>query len=282
MDLSLFVVPYDMAVHGYGMGRGPVHLLHQGLAGALAREAGGSLHAETVEVPSEPPPAEIRTAFELARRLAPRVATTIDQGRLPVVLTGQCSSALGVVAGLAGRDPGVVWFDAHGDFNTPETTASGFLDGTALALVLGHCWQRLAASVPGFRPVPEAQVVLAGARDLDPPEEERLAASAVHRLRPAEVPGRVGETVRTAASGRGLYLHLDLDVLDPAAGSVNRFAAPGGVSVDDLVAAVTAVGRAGRIRAVTLSAYEPSLDTDGRVAAAVFAVARAAVRAAVA
>ena len=75
--------------------------------------------------------------------------------------------------------PGVVWFDAHADFNEPSTAISGYFDGMGLAVLTGSAWEALHATVPGVRALPESAVVLAGARDFDPPEEQRLAASEI-------------------------------------------------------------------------------------------------------
>jgi len=72
---------------------------------------------------------------------------------------------------------GIVWFDAHADFNTPETTNSGFLDGMGLAIAVGHCWRSLSRTVEGFRPVREGNVVLVGGRGASPAEKERLSRS---------------------------------------------------------------------------------------------------------
>src|SRR5206468_12877100 len=93
------------------------------------------------------------------------------QGRFPVVLSGNCGASLGVVGGLmqarggaAARPLGVVWMDAHGDFNTPDTSASGFLDGMSLAALVGRCWRALTLVTPGVA-VPEHHVLHLGGRD---------------------------------------------------------------------------------------------------------------------
>ena len=81
----------------------------------------------TVEAPSEFR-AEIRTAFELLRALAERVRFAYNNGAFPLVLSGNCNGSLGTLAGIGSNDQtGIIWFDGHGDFNTPETTESGFL-----------------------------------------------------------------------------------------------------------------------------------------------------------
>src|SRR5262249_19886505 len=152
-----------------------------------------------------------------------------EDGALPLVLSGNCNAAVGVLAGLQPTRPAVVWFDAHGDYNTPETTVSGFLDGMALAIATGRCWRSLASTVPGFEPSGEDQVALVGARDVDAGEAEILEKSAVRRIRVAEVRSAGVEAAfgpaLAALESRSdsIYLHLDLDVLDPDEAPANPY-----------------------------------------------------------
>ena len=163
--------------------------------------------------------------------------------RVPVVLSGDCSTALGTVAGLqqAGLDPAVVWFDAHGDVQTLETTESGYLGGLPLRMLTGYRPDLLAARL-GLAPVPEHRIVLAGARDLDPPEVAYLDRARIQRwevdqLSPARLP-----------SGP-LYVHLDLDVVDPAEVGGLRFPAPGGPSLAQVAGALRMLAATGRVAA---------------------------------
>jgi arginase len=161
-----------------------------------------------------------------------------------------------------------VWFDAHADFNDPSTTLSGYLDGMGLAVLTGGAWQGMLAEVPSAQPVPESRVVLAGARNYDAPEEARLRTSQVvqvpaERLRSPEVLVKSIEARETEVSG--LYLHVDLDVLDADVARVNVHSAPDGINgdqLDDLVAALTAKFP---VRAVSLTAYDPACDVDVHV-----------------
>jgi arginase len=175
---------------------------------------------------------------------------------------------VGTLAGLSGA-PTVLWLDAHGDFNTPETTASGFLDGMALAVIAGRCWANLARTVPGFRPVPEHDVVLLGARELDTAERLLLDGSEIARLSPEQVPADLSP-VLAKWSGREAYVHLDLDALDPVAGRANALAAPGGSSVEEMCAALEQIGRTLRVQAVALTAYDPLCGSEGRICRAAF------------
>ena len=162
------------------MGAGPEALADGGLVAQLEGH-GHNVCRTVVERPGGGWAAEIRTAFDLAANVARAVRSTRSAGRLPVILAGNCGVALGVVSALD-RGTAVLWADAHGDFNTPETTVGGFLDGMALACVVGRCWMGMSAQVPGYAPVAEDLVWLLGARDLDSLEEEALEHSSVHRI----------------------------------------------------------------------------------------------------
>jgi arginase len=180
-------------------------------------------------------------------RLADVVAGAVVSGAVPLVLSGDCTTALGTVAGLqrAGCDAGIVWCDAHGDLHTPATTASGYLGGMPLRLLVGACPELIGAGL-GLRPVPEDRVLLVGARDLDPPEASYLAGAAI---RTCEVAG-----LDPAALPRGpLYVHLDADVIDPAEIAGLRFPAPGGPDCDAVAAALRLLLGTGRVVAVGLA-----------------------------
>ncbi|MFL5580321.1 MAG: arginase family protein [Gemmatimonadaceae bacterium] len=276
MDVHIIVVPYDSAHRDERMGAGPRSLLGAGLRERLVAR-GHRVQAEVIEPPKESWLAEIRTAFELARGVARAVRLAREGGRFPLVLTGNCGVSLGVAAAL-GPETRVVWCDAHGDFNTPETTVGGFLDGMGLATLVGRCWTTIARGVEGFAPLAEEHVWLVGARDLDPAEAELLDASAVRRVAAAEVDERLAARIaREASDGAPLYLHLDIDVMDPADGRANMYAAPGGVRAEALARFVGALARQAPLAAMTLSAYDPEEDDDSGAGEAAIDAIEAAV-----
>lgn len=269
MDLHLIAIPYDSGIRGWRMGAGPDHLLTAGLEQHL-RAAGHTVAAERILLPPDPPPREIRAAFDLAARIAERVAEVRAAGALPVILAGNCFASLGALAGMADDAPAVVWLDAHADFNTPETTRSGMMDGTALATATGRCWRELAADVAGFRPVPDARVCLIGTRDLDDAEAALLRDAAVAVLSPRDLPVRMTSALDTLrGQAETVYLHIDLDVLDPEVGRANPFAAPDGLLLGQVIGIIRAVRRRFRIGAAAITAYDPSCDPDGRIPPAV-------------
>jgi arginase len=157
----------------------------------------------------------------------------------------------------------IIWFDAHGDLNTPETSKTGYFDGMALATALGWSWTQLTTAIPGFAPREEGNVLLVGGRDLDQEERARLTRSRVrHYLPPAMGQGDRDAAFEAAlapsSAARHAYVHLDLDVLDPSELTVNRFSVAGGVSVAWLESALRSVRQRHTIAAVGVSAYDPS------------------------
>jgi arginase len=177
-----------------------------------------------------------------------RVADAVAHApSVAVVLAGDCTTSLGVLAGLqrSGQDVGVVWFDAHADFHTEQTSTSGYLGGLPLAMAVG------VGTVPlptlALRPVSAERTLLVGARDVDPGEVEPLARSAVRRAAPATL------TIEDLPPGR-LYLHVDVDVCDPNEIHDLLYPAAGGVSLPALHNALRLVISTGRIAAIGVAA----------------------------
>ncbi len=228
-DIRLIAVPYELGRLRDGVGLGPEVLLEHGAEQALAAN-GARVATELIELDRKFDN-EIDATFALAAELAERVRAARAAGALPVILSGSCFAAVGVVAGLDDPAPGVVWFDAHGDFNEPTTSPSGYLDGMGLSVLTGSAWEAMLASLPGARALAETAVVLAGARDFDDAEAERLDASRVAQVAaeslrdPESLLDAVGELEPRPSA---VYLHLDLDVLDLDVARVNRYASAEG------------------------------------------------------
>jgi arginase len=272
MNLQLLLVPYDSGRRGWRCGAGPEHLLHAGLAKQL-QDHGHVVTAITVieDDPAESP-AEIRTAFELARRLASAVRLARAAGDFPLVLSGNCNTAPGTLSALTPARRAIFWFDAHGDCNTPETTGTGFLDGMGLATSLGLCWRELTGALPGFQPVGAEATFLLGARDLDPPEAALLERSAITTVPVDRIPDALPALLAAAAWADTLgYLHLDLDVMDPAVGSANYLPVPGGLSVPQLTDAIAAIRARVPLGAAAVASYSPADDHDQGICRAAFA-----------
>jgi arginase len=278
MDIQLLIVPYDSGNRGARMGAGPEKLLEAGLERTL-RENGHTVHTRIAELSPDFWHAEIQTSFELMRMLAGAVREARESGRLPIVLAGNCNTAIGTIAGLGADSTGVAWFDAHGDFNTPETTNSGFLDGTAVAILTGRCWTQLAATVPGFTPIADERVCLIGTRDLDSLESALLDESSVDVIEPRHLRSALPRTLKSIRGHvKSMYVHLDLDVLDSAIAAANSYAVSGGLTLEDLDLALAQIAGKFEIAGITLSAYDPAVDTNGYAAKAAIRLISTAAR----
>lgn len=260
---SLALAVVAAANGGKRMGAGPLRIVEAGLIESLTA-TGHEAQLVPIELESDFP-TEIASAFALAHSIKARVAAALERRSLPVILAGNCIAALGAVAALG--EPRVTWFDAHADLNTPDSTRSGFLDGMALSILLGRCWSTLAADV-GLKPVREDRVYLIGARDLDPAEEEFLRGSSVHRHASDS-----GASSRDWPTGERIYLHIDLDVLDPTVGTANGYSVPGGLTLENLLTLVGQATQQNSVGAVTLSAYDPTGDSSGTIARAASKIA---------
>ena len=274
MRIRILQVPYDCGQRAVRMGRGPLHLVERGLADRL-RDGGHEVEVELIET-GETFPSEIKVTFDLQRRIADRVRAAVATGAMPIILGGNCNYTVGAIAGLDPLKTGLVWFDAHGEFNTPETTVGGFLDGMGLAIGTGRCWRPLAATIPGFRPIPDSNIVLIGGRDFDAEELRELQRTQMTLVDPDFVKkwGTLGALMPTLAALHGriqdVYVHLDLDVLDPKEATANMWAVDGGLTIDQVDQTLRLIRKRFVLRGVGLGSFDPEADHDGRALNAAF------------
>jgi arginase len=263
--VQLVQVPYAIGDERHPASEGPRQVVDAGATQALAARG---VSATVSRVERGVPFADSASAsLVVNRKLARVVGDALASGRLPIVLAGSCDAALGVLAGFDHSRCGVVWIDAHADFNTPESTVSGFFPGMAAAVITGHCYRSFWAQIGDSSPVAEGAVVMLGVRELSPEaERERLERSAIQ-----VVPWRDGQpqadVLRTLDELRTrvdeVYLHVDLDGLDPAdAPGIVDAPVPGGLTGDDAEGVLRAVAARFRIRAAAVTTYNPALDED--------------------
>ena len=265
-------VPTDYGASRRGVDMGPSAIRYAGLGATLDAMGLESTDAGDLSVPrieSRDPGRDdakyLPVVESVCRRLADRVAGTLAGGETPLVLGGDHSIAIGSLAGTArGADVGVLWFDAHGDFNTPATTPSGNVHGMALAAALGRGefadldW----APAPGLDP---SRVALVGLRDLDSGERAALRESDVHAYTMSDVDDRgvtavVDDAVAAASGGDGVHVGLDLDWLDPTEAPGVGTPVRGGVTYREAHAALERVATDATVRSLELVEVNPILD----------------------
>jgi len=265
--IRLIEVPYDSGRHGVRHGAGPGALVAAGAAARLGAHGADVAHA----VVTVPDGFAVEAAHGTAAMGAVAREVAAHPADLPVVLAGNCGATLGVLAGLRARAPGrrvaVLWCDAHGDLQLPSTSGSGFFDGMALAMATGRAWQRLAAGVPGHAPVPDERVLHVGGHDLDDAERALLAASRMARLGVPDVRAGRSAAALDALATRcdAVHVHVDLDVLDPSVAPANSYAAPGGLTADELRGVVAAAADRLPLASATVASWDPACDVDGRM-----------------
>ena len=193
------------------------------------------------------------------KQIAAFVESSLKNGLRPVSIAGDCCSALGVLAGLqrAGVKPILLWLDAHGDFNTWETTPSGFLGGMPLAMAVGRGEQEMVVNL-GMKPFPEECVILYDARDLDPGEKEAVAGSKLTHVHKAD------KLLKYIPAKQPLYVHFGTDFVNPEDAPAMSYRADGGPRADEVRKTFHSLAQHFQIAAVSLSTWNPRLDGDGR------------------
>lgn len=171
---------------------------------------------------------ELDAATPTLREMATRLDQVLRSGRTPVTASSRCAVALATLPVVAAHRPDavVVWFDAHADLNTPESTSTGYLGGLAYSGPLGMWDSGLGSGLV------TSNAVLVGTRDLDPAEQALVDAGTISLI---EVGPDMADVLSTVVNGRPVYVHVDCDVLD--AGTVpTDYLVPGGMTLADLEA----------------------------------------------
>jgi len=213
---------------------------------------------------------QMRSMGRVYAVLAGHVEAAVAAGDLPVSISGDCVSTMGVMAGLqrAGREPQrMLWLDAHGDFHTWATTHTQYLGGMPLAMLVGRQDRRqnrrdsisALRDAIGVRPYPEELVLLSDARDLDPGEDVALARSAIVRCTLDQVLGNL-------STHETLYVHFDTDVLDEAQRMpALKYHVPAGPRVEEMAELFRCL-RDYPLVAVSVSAWHSELDAGDQAA----------------
>jgi arginase len=273
--------PLDLGAGRRGVDMGPSAIRYAGLEdrlSALGVECvdEGNVAAAVAEATAESDPrARFLPAIKATcERIAGLVGAALDHDRIPIVLGGDHSIALGTLAGLASRrGPGaVLWFDAHGDLNTPETTPSGNVHGMPLAAALGRGgpgFDSPAWTLPALQP---ERVAVIGARELDPGERALIAELELRVFTMSELDRRgieavVTEALERAAGAAFVHVSLDMDGLDPDVAPGVGTAVRGGLTYREAHLAMELIAESGLLCCLEIVEVNPILDRQNATAA---------------
>ncbi|MGY1796105.1 arginase family protein [Geodermatophilus sp. SYSU D00525] len=274
--VHLLRVPFDSGHEELRMGAGPTALARGGAADRLRGR--GHVVTERVVRPDGGWRAEVATAFELSRVVAGAVAAAWVSGAVPVLLSGNCGTTLGVLAGLTatGRRLGLVWLDAHGDFDTPR-------GGPPAASSTGRAWRSWSAAAGarsprasrGSRPWPRATSswpAPATSPRRSRPSCGRRASPGSRRRGCATARRSTPPWPALAARVDAVHPHVDLDVYDPSIAPANGYAAPDGLGAGEVLDLVARAASRLPVVSLTLASYDPALDPAGRLRATALAL----------
>jgi arginase len=199
---------------------------------------------------------QIGNIVSLNQAIRDFVAETLASDTKPFVLCGDCLSAIGCLAGL--QDSGVrpdflLWFDAHGDFHTHESTLSGHLGGMPLAMITGRGAQDILNGV-GLSPFPDERICHVGARDVEPGEAELLNSSRVLVVR------HLHGALRHIPPRASVWVHFDTDYINPSDAPAMRYPAPGGPRAPAIAQEFRLLTRRQSVIGLSVSAWAPHLD----------------------
>ncbi len=296
MDVALVKMPYTGSRNVPELSCGPDHVESGDLV-RLIGDCGATVQSvSTVKLSPEQDSREYGEWHRMGLacgHLARLVAGHVRAGRFVVGLLGNCTALLGMLAGLqrsggaaaAPRRVGMLFVDAHPDFNTPETTLSGMLGGMPVAVAAGLCLTRLRREAGLDPALATSSVVMAGLRDVDEKERELLEASRIETLSVEDLqtrsPRMHEQLDRLASTSDAVYVHVDMDVLDAAEVGGHPFAVPGGPSSDELAAALEIACGAAPTAALGIASTPPAgRDGDGSARRAAHRLILAAVRSA--
>jgi arginase len=286
--ISLIGLPYQFGrradEHGYQMARGPEVLLADDAAPSHLRQLFSDVDVTWLDELDDPQPQPdgkrpLPPGDQMIRQLVQNTAlaaTVRDakaNGRIPIVAAGGCNSSIGVVGGLADNGIGLIWFDAHADAETPDSSPDGLFEGMPVAVIAGLCWPRWRKRIGGFTEIPVSRIIQIGLHDrafdyeaedgfagagtgyglgtvIDPPVVERegyeaAVLSALTLLR--------RETDR-------VYVHIDADVIDEKYMRASLHVASGGPSPDQLRWSLDQIADLFSIEAVSFSSYDTAVD----------------------
>ncbi len=277
-SVRIIGVPIDLGQSKRGVDMGPAALRYAGLAARLT-ELGCRVHdSGNIEVPIRETVADeellhylpsVRTTCQAVYAAA---RSAVEEGQIPLFIGGDHTLAIGSIGGSTHREPaGLIWIDAHGDFNTPQTTLTNNIHGMTLAVLMGDGYPELVdVGRPGPKLVAE-DVVMIGIRELDPGERVRLKESGitVYSMRDIDERGMnavMREALERLEHRERLHVSLDMDALDPQAGPGVGTLSPGGITCREAQLMMEIIADSERCSALDIVEINPIFDHHNQTA----------------
>ena len=274
MRVQIITVPYRYDERNDGLGRGPQALVDAGIAAILRTAGHDVLDPVDVTLPDDERvsgPISVNIG-RLGSHTAEQIHAARAAGLVVLVLAGDDTASIGVVAGLqrahgAGARIGLVWVDAHGDFNTPETSYSGILAGMPVAILAGLAgplWREAAGLAA---PLPTDRILIVGPRELDEKEEALLRSTDVQLLTSSDLRDADQLTraiQRLAANVDLISVHIDLDVLDPSLVPSASTPARGGMMIEEAATLIVQLLETGKVVVVSIAGLNPGAGERGK------------------
>lgn len=279
-QISIIGVPMDFGQMLRGVDMGPAALRYTGLVTRLRRLGHEVIDEGDISIPVREGDTDMEMAHDkyvseitqICESIYSMGRRVLEQNRFPLFLGGDHSIAVGTVASAADEEPvGLIWVDAHGDFNTPETSPSGNIHGMPLAALIGEGHDSLVnVGRPGRKIHPE-NVVLIGQRDLDPAEKQRIKKSGItiFTMRDIDEQGIssvVSKTMMKFAHLKRVHLTLDMDALDPVEAPGVGTPVPGGISYREAHLFMEILSDSGKLGSMDLVEINPILDVANQTA----------------
>jgi arginase len=283
--ITFIGVPLDLGAGRRGVDMGPsairsagIHACVRGLGYDVEDAGDVEVQIQETQDPGDPRLKFLKEIRATCEDLRDRVAGTLQKGRMPVVLGGDHSIAMGTIAGVSrfhrakGGKIGLVWFDAHGDMNTPETSPSGNIHGMPLAVALGLGEASLTGLAGKAPMVDGARAAVVGLRDVDAAERENLKDSGIGAFTMRDIDERgmrtvMEEAIKRASSGtEGIHVSFDLDGMDPEFAPGVGTPSPGGISFREAHLAMEMLADTERVISAELVEVNPILDQSNRTA----------------
>ena len=277
-NIHILGVPMDLGQNRRGVDTGPSAVRYAHLEARLealghtVRDEGNVAAPNPEEHVAEGTGRRLRAVTAVCQTIFDRACAWQEAGDFAVFLGGDHSISIGTIAAAAQQGPvGVIWIDAHSDFNTPETSPSGNIHGMPVAVLAGEGPEALVnVGVPGPK-LKSSQIVQIGIRNLDPPERERLLRSGMHVFTMRHVDELGMAVVARQALDRlrhlpRLHVSLDMDSLDPAEAPGVGTPVPGGLTYREAHLLMEILGDSGRVESLDIVEINPILDEMNKTA----------------